>query len=867
MPGRSTFAAAIGAALLGAALLSAQTPVSFSRDIQPIFETSCSRCHGGAVQLSKFDLRTRESALAGGVHGTAITPGNPDGSRLFRMVAGIEKPSMPLDGKLTADQVETLRRWIEQGARWDVGATAQSFKAPAVDLEGGTIPPEARNLWAFRKPVRAPVPVTADGRMSRHPIDAFLMKSMEDRGLRPARPADSLTLIRRAFLDLTGLPPSPAQVDEFIRDRSSNAWEKLIDRLLASPQYGERWGRHWLDVARYADSNGYEHDFDRPNAWRYRDYVIQSFNDDTPFDAFLREQIAGDELDRVTHRSLIATGFLRNYAKVGYREKDNPEFRYEYLDDMIATVGRGVLGLTVQCARCHNHKFDPILQRDYYKLQASLFGYVEVDHPLTSKEEAQAYEKKMADVNGRLNELRKEIRGIEQPYREIVVAAKYKRFPANVQEAIATPESERTPGQVLLANQVIRTVSASPAEIDRLMKPEDLERKKPLLAKMAEIEKEKPPPIPVAMGITDGDYRFTPDGAGDEPAPGKGIKKEAIEGSFLHTGPGQYVTPPSHFLIRGDVNSRGSLMQPGFPEIATAGNPPTAIAPAHGRTSGRRRALAEWLVSPENPLTARVMVNRIWHHHFGRGIVASVDNFGKMGEAPTHPELLDWLAREFVDRGWSIKQMHRLMMTSEAYRMTSTSTEPTNMERDPENKYHWRFRPRRLEAETIRDGILHASGALNREMGGPAVFPALQPEVLSQMTHGIWKKEADGPNNWRRSIYIYRKRGLPFPMLESFDLPDQNISCGARVVTTVPTQALMLMNDEFVVRQAELFGQRLSEMEPASAERQVDLAYRLALSRPPDAREKELAIEYLRSHTLAGFAHVLLNLNEFLYLR
>ncbi|HYP12838.1 MAG TPA: DUF1553 domain-containing protein, partial [Bryobacteraceae bacterium] len=404
-------------------------------------------------------------------------------------------------------------------------------------------------------------------------------------------------------------------------------------------------------------------------------------------------------------------------------------------------------------------------------------------------------------------------------------------------------------------------------DIDRVLEPQDLARKKQLAAELAQVEKERPEPIPVAMGITDGDYRFTPDGPGDEPAPGKGIKSEAIEGSFLHTGPGRYTPPPSYFLIRGDVHSRGSQMQPGFLTVATVGNPPVEIAPAHGRTSGRRRALAEWLVSADNPLTARVIVNRIWSHHFGRGIVSSLDNFGKMGEPPTDPELLDWLALEFIDRGWSVKQMHRLLMTSQAYRMSSQWADQANLRTDPQNKLLWRFESRRLDAEVVRDSILVTSGALRRAIGGPPIFPALPTEVLSQMSHGIWRKQPDGSDVWRRSVYIYRKRGLPFPFLETFDLPDQNISCAARAVSTVPTQALMLLNDEFVIRQAGLFAQRVQEAEPNDTGRQIDLAYRLALGRSPDQKERSLAQEFVSSRGLAGFTHVLLNLNEFVYQR
>jgi hypothetical protein len=641
----------------------------------------------------------------------------------------------------------------------------------------------------------------------------------------------------------------------------------LIDKLLASPHYGERWGRHWLDVARYADSNGFEHDYDRPNAWRYRDYVIRSFNQDTPYNHFLAEQIAGDELDRVTDDSMIATGFLRSYAKVGYREKDNPQFRYEYLDDMIGTIGRGVLGLTVNCARCHNHKFDPIAQKDYYQMQASLFGYVETDYPLASKEDAESHEKKTSEIDAKIAPLRQKVRQIDEPYRTKIAQEKYKKYPINVQQAIAVPEEKRTPGEALLAGQVIRTTSVSSDEIDRVMAPGDLAQKKALNEQIAALQKERPKPLPMAAIVTDGDYRFTPDGPGDEPAPGKGVKSEVTEGSFLFKGPGRYQAPPSYFLIRGDVESRGSLMKPGFIGVITYGNPKTEDPPANGRTSGRRRALAEWLGSAENPLTARVMVNRIWSHHFGQGIVGTLDNFGKMGEKPTHPELLDWLAVEFMRRGWSIKQMHRLMMTSEAYQMSSQHQDAGDTEKDPDNQYLWRFRIQRLDAEIVRDAMMAASGALDLTMGGPPVFPHIPGEILRSMSEGIWKKEEDGPRVWRRSVYVYRKRGLPFPMFEVFDLPDQNISCGRRNVSTVPTQALTLLNDEFVLRQSKLFADRVEEAAKGDAAKRVDLAYRIALSRPPHEDEAKLAVDFLKNRSLADFTHVLLNLNEFLYVR
>ena len=847
-------------------LAGADKPVSFTKDIEPVLQGSCWKCHGSAIQLSKLDLRTREAALKGGEKGPAIVPGKADESKLYRLVAGIEKPAMPMDGKLTAEQISAIKDWINQGAPWEANSSGQQDSTSQLAaLEGMQIPSEARKYWAFQKPVRHPAPaVSAE---LRNPVDRFLEKTRSDKGLKAAPRADRVTLLRRAYLDLIGLPPTPAEASEFLADNAPHAWERLIEKLLASPHYGERWGRHWLDLARYADSNGFEHDFSRPNAWRYRDYVVRAFNKDTPYNVFLAEQIAGDELDWVTEDSLIATGFLRSYAKVGFREKDNPQFRYEYLDDMIATIGRGVLGLTVQCARCHNHKFDPIPQKDYYRMQASLFGYVETDFPLTSRQQAEAYEKKVAAVEAKITPLKRQIREIEEPYRLKIAQEKYKKYPANVQRAIAIAEDKRTPGEALLANQVIRTTGATSEEIDRIISPEDLARKKALNAEIIAAEKERPKPIPMAAGVTDGDYRFAPDGAGDEPAPGKGVKREAIEGSYIHKGPERYQSPPSYFLIRGDIESRGSLMKPGFVTVATYGNPPTEDPPADGHTSGRRRALAEWLGSPDNPLTARVMVNRIWHHHFGRGIVATLDNFGKMGEKPTHPELLDWLAIEFMNRGWSVKEMHRLLMTSDAYQMSSQYNDATDVEKDPGNTYLWRFRIQRLDAEIVRDDIMAVSGSLNLQMGGPAVFPHLPGEILDSMKNGIWDNQPDGPGVWRRSIYVYRKRGLPFPMFEVFDLPDQNISCGRRNVSTVPTQALTLLNDEFVLRQAKLFADRVKEAAPNDPAKQIEMAYRIALTRAPDEKEFAIASDFLKKQSLVDLTHVLLNLNEFLYVR
>ncbi len=785
----------------------------FDRDIRPIFQQSCLKCHSGATAMAGLDLT--EGA------GKAIIPGDPAKSRLFRLVAGIEKPMMPLGAAaLSAAQIASIQNWIEGGAKW-----------------GGSIAKQEAKPWAFRNPA---------GPFAYDSIDGFVNAKLREKKLTAAPLADHRTLIRRLALDLTGLPPDPADF--------GLSYAAAVDKYLASPAYGERWGRHWLDVARYADSNGYEHDFNRPNAWRYRDYVINAFNSNKPYDRFLREQIAGDEFDEPTPETLTATGFLRSYAKVGYREKDNPEFRYEYIDDMIATLGRGVMGLTIQCARCHNHKFDPIAKADYDRMKSTLWGYVEVDHSLAPPDETARWEQQNAAFQAKLKAARQELAALEKPFKDQLLPKKLQQFPKAVQDAIATPEGKRTPGQVLLANQVLRTTSVSSAEALKIMPADARARRDILQVRIDKIAREAPAPIPAAMGITDGDFRFTPDGPGDEPAPGKGVKQEAGDGSFLFKGPGRYHVPP------------GEGIEPGFPSALAVNTTAAEIPPAHGRTSGRRRALAEWLVASDHPLTARVFVNRVWHHHFGRGIVATLDNFGKMGEEPSHPELLDWLAIRFRDSGWDIKALHRLMVNSEAYRRASNFDGAANQLADSSNSYLWRFRAQRLEAEIVRDQILAASGSLNRAMGGPAIFPPLSKEALAQMTHGIWDKQEDGPATWRRSIYVYRKRGLPFPFFEVFDLPDQNITCSRRNTTTVPTQALTLLNNEFILQQSKRLAARIKEqtVDPA---RQIDEVYQLTLSRAPREDERELARDYLRAGSLDGLAHVLFNTSEFLYLR
>ena len=769
------------------------------------------------------------------------------------------------DSRSPTPRSSAIRTWIDNGAHWDAGG-ATSAGAALAALENSMLPDGARDYWAFRLPAKATVPAS---KVYDHPVDRFLDAARREAGVAAGPRADPLTRLRRAYLDLTGLPPTPEQVEEFLSDTERGAWERLIGRLLDSPHYGERWGRHWMDVARYADSTGFEQDYRRQNAWRYRDYVINAFNRDKPYNQFLREQIAGDELDHVTDETRIATGFLRAGPRVNFREKDNPERRHDYLDDVLATLGRGVLGMTVHCARCHDHKFDPILQKDYYSMQASIFGYVEIDYPLLDRADVAEYREKNAAIDAHQQPLRDEIAEIEAPHSErLRLELIRERFPENVQQAALKPEEERTPGEQLLAAQVL-SINPPRRQVVEALSEAEGDRWSKLTAAVEALEALRPPEPPMAEIVTDGDYRFAPDGPGDQVIGCPECRILPDEpGSFLYEEGGPaYEAPPNYFLIRGDPFSPGSPMSPGFLTAATYGAPPTALPRPDGRTSGRRLALAEWMASRDNPLTARVMVNRVWHHHFGRGIVRTLDNLGRMGDEPTHPELLDYLAVEFMDRGWSVKEMHRLLMTSEAYQMASAYEHADNRAADPENRLLWQYRPQRLEAEALRDAIMTVSGGIDLTVGGPPVFPHVPQELLLAARNGYWENQADGPEVWRRSVYVYRRRSLGFPFFDTFDLPDQNQTAAARNVSTVATQALTLMNNEFVLNQARVFAERLERAAPDDVDRQVDLAYRIALTRPPAPEEAEIARDLVSSQSLVDLTHVMLNLNEFLYLR
>jgi mono/diheme cytochrome c family protein len=876
-----------------------QTDKQVEEQVFSILKQNCLQCHGEAVQMSNLDLRTRESMLKGGENGPAIVPGNAEASRLYRRVAGLEKPVMPMPPMppLTSREIETLKSWIDQGAKY---SDTHTVAATATGDEDGhkevVFTAEDRKWWAFQKPVRHSIPKltkTRRGAKPANPIDAFIRSALDRKGLAPAPQADRYTLIRRAYLDLIGLLPTPEEVDGFVKDPSPMAYENLIDRLLSSPHYGERWGRFWLDVARYADSSGYEHDYDIGNAWRYRDYVIKSFNQDKPYNRFIIEQLAGDELDDRDYDSLIATTYYRIGPRVRYREKDNPYYRYEYLDDMIRTTFQGFMGLSVNCARCHDHKFDPISRMDYYRSMAMIFGNVDYNHPLAPPEKIAEFEKTKREVEEQVRPLWRKIVEMEAPYRRAQFEKRLTRFPEEIQLAVKTPEEKRTPGQKLLAAQIAsydvdpdaaanqaasgyRGIKVNEAE-------EDIRRK--LLAQIDELQKRLPPPLSVAEGVRDGDYRLTPDGRGDEPLPGKGNRFDyGIKCCFIPQPDQQYHVPPVYFGSNGvDVaeDQKSFVVEPGYLQVLIDGSPPpVARPPKSGGSSGRRRALAEWIASPDNPLTARVMVNRIWGWHFGRGIVSTPSNFGKMGVAPSHPELLDWLATEFIRQGWSVKQMHRLIMNSQTYKMASSFSRAENLEKDPNNIYLWRFPLRRLEAEAIRDVILSASGKINLQAGGEPFFPTIPASVRESYRQGKWVMTKEDASTWRRSIYAYWKRGLKYPMFEVHDQPDPNVTCEKRNITTVPTQALTMLNNEFVLIQARSLAERVLRDTGSDPVKQIRLLYRIALSREPLQKELEKNLAFiLRQHdyhsgrgrgadleALTDLAHVMLNTNEFVYI-
>jgi hypothetical protein len=784
-----------------------------------ILGANCTSCHGSGLRVSDLDLRTRDSMVKGGTRGAALVAGKAEESRLYRFAAGLDQPQMPPGKKLSDADLATLKAWIDAGAELTVAPVATGSLAAA---EERPITESERKYWAFQKPVRPAAP-------AENAIDHFLALKWKAKGLTPAPRASKQVLVRRAYLDLLGLPPTPDEVAAFVNDTRPDAWPRLVDQLLASPHYGERWARHWLDVVRYADSGGFEYDRDRNNAYRYRDYVVKALNRDKPFDRFLKEQLAGDELYPKDPEAWIATGFLRLGPENNVK---NEQTRLDELDDLVVTTSNGLLGMTVGCARCHNHKFDAIPQKDYYRMQAVFFPLKPQERPLVDPVAEAKFKAETKVVEARQKPLKDELKSLEQPFRDKIIARRKASMPDYLRVALATPEAKRTEGQKLNVIQFEKSVeNIYEDDLVREMTAEAVTVRKRLVDQIAALDKTKPE-MPTAMTITESGR----------------------------------VAPPSHFLHRGGAGAKGTVMAPGVLSATVREDWPFPEAPADASTSHRRAAFANWIASPDNPLVPRVWVNRMWQFHFGEGIVRTPSNFGKMGDRPTHPELLDWLATELIANNWSVKHLHRLMMNSAAYQMASDDAD-ANRKIDPENKLLWRMPRRRLEGEAIRDSILALAGTLDKSIGGPAVLPYIDPALFQASSKRTWNgKAVDDPSTNRRSLYVFSKRSIPLPLLEVFDKPDTITSCARRNRSTIAPQALILMNNEFVQLQAKAFAERLTREAP-TAEARVKRGYELAFGRSPSARETQRAVEFINGAPtgLTDFCHALFNVNEFVY--
>jgi Protein of unknown function (DUF1553)/Protein of unknown function (DUF1549) len=706
--------------------------------------------------------------------------------------------------------------------------------------------------WAFRPVARHQAPSVDNQAWVRNPLDAFILAKMENAGIKPAREADRITLIRRLSFDLTGLPPTPEEVAGFLGDAAPDAYEKLVDRLLASPRYGEHWAMYWLDLVRYADSDGFKADDPRPLAWRYRDYVINAFNQDKPYDRFILEQLAGDELFPDDLTALVATGFNRNYPSE-VNAKNIELHRQENLNDMTDTTGLVFLGLTIGCARCHDHKYDPILQTDYYRLQAFFAAYRATDEqPLSSSKEMEAYSRQMQAWMEKTADIQKKMAEVEDPYRKKMVNVNKVKYDKFLQDCFDMPEADRTPYQQQMAEMFAKQLKVDRTAMEIKKNHDELDKE------LAKFDGIKPKPLPTAMVLTD-------------------VATTA---------------PPTHLLLRGDYKRKGKEVQPGFLAIFDPTPAKIPLAAPGAKTTGRRTALAQWLVRPDHPLTARVMVNRLWQHHFGRGIVGTPSDFGEVGDRPTHPELLDWLAAEFVKDGWSFKKMHKLMVTSATYRQ-SCQADATALKADTDNHLFSRMSRRRLEGEALRDAMLMVSGLLNFKAAGPPIFPEL-PEELG-VPRGGWKVTANPAERNRRSVYIFVKRNLRYPLFGSFDAPDANESCARRNTSTSAPQALMLINGKITLDWSRAFAGRVLMDAGREPDKVVERIYELALGRSPTTREMQLAQDFLGRETkhlqdrvsrnevilrptevpaatdpafaaaVVDLCHVALNVNEFVY--
>jgi len=707
----------------------------FELQIRPLLASRCYECHDGSKQKGGLRLDSPAAILAGGESGPVLLPGKPADSLLIQAVR-YEGYEMPPAGQLPAAEIQLLVDWVQSGAAMPVDMTAAA-RSPQVGFTD-----DDRRWWAIQ-PLASPGVPEISGTHSHWPrndVDRFLLSAMQKAGLSPAPEADRATLIRRVTFDLTGLPPTPQQIREFEADERPDAWEHLVDRLLHSDAYGERWARQWLDVVRYADSDGYRADGYRPDAWRYRDYVIDSLNQDKPYDRFVQEQLAGDELFPESSDALVATGFLRHWIY----EYNNRDARGQWdliLNEVTDTTADVFLGLGLQCARCHDHKYDPLLQRDYYRLRAVFAGLLPQDGTvIASTAQLQSHEQALQQWLSATADIRGQIAQLEQPYRDDARIKAIEMFPPDIEAILKSEPHQRSPLEQQLYHLAWRQVDYEYEVLDNRIKGAAKERLLALRKQLAEFDRLKPAALPTALVVTD-------------------------------IGP---QAPPTI------IPKKQQTVLPGVPEILRAAEFPAEVS-STAQTTGRRTALARWLTDPSNPLAARVMVNRIWQGHFGRGLAPNASDFGRLGGSPTHPELLDWLTGQFLQNGWRLKSLHRLLVTSSAYRQSAEHPQLAQYQvLDPRNQWYWRGDVRRLDAEQIRDAILAVTGQLDRKAGGPGV-------------------NSDVP---RRSIYLRVMRNARDPLLDVFDLPQFFASTAARDTTTSPVQSLLLFNSQMLLNHA-----------------------------------------------------------------
>ncbi len=732
--------------------------VNFSHDVYPLLKERCFKCHSGEKPDSGYRLDVRNEILGYSTGDPLAEPGKARSSRLLEKIteANPQDRMPPEEGggdPLSEKEVGLLAAWIEQGMTWD----ETLLPTPRIQTDH----------WAFQRIERPALPKLKRAGWVRTPVDAFIRARQEAEGVTPAAEAPPRVLVRRLYLDLIGLPPTPKQIDAFLTASAKDpeaAFAALVEELLDSPHYGERWGRYWLDLARWAESQGYQHDIPRPYAWRYRDYVIAAFNADKPYDRFLTEQLAGDELQPYADENLIATGFLAA-ARISGNNMDKAAQRNDVLVDMTNATGSAILGLTMECAQCHNHKFDPISQRDYYRLQAFF-------------------------VNGQLGNLSLRDAGTPNPtdLENWMEAGAYKFYMSEANKLVKSKRFEHT-------TQPHTWGFHAPGQSD------------PGIERLPVVNRD--PIVWDAQGLKD---------------------------------------TRGHILVRGDVSRPGPEVTGGWPEVLG----PTPVKP----DGVSRVEFAQWLTSRENPLTARVWANRLWQWHFGQGIVTTPSDFGTLGSPPTHPGLLDWLASELMENGWSTKHLHRQIVLSATYRQQRLHSE-ANAAIDPENTLLWNWPRRRLEAEAIRDAVLVATGELDDTIGGPSVPPERDEKAL------------------RRTLYLYQRRSDMPTVMEMFDAPELISSCPQRGVSTVALQPLYLLNSGFMMHRAEVLAKEVSQTAGNDPARQVETAFLTTLGRQPDKDEREQAIAWLQSGAtteadsataLLQFCHALINLNEFLYI-